>query len=112
LSSKSHQAMVSTDLRGFGSPIEGCPTCFQQSEPYSYVVGLVTTGDWVMQNPMFAGQAAAMAYLAEEQVSIAVAVTFEPEAFDADGNTRNEADQLFRELGAIVAPDHAPPIRR
>jgi len=39
-------------------------------------------------------------------------VTFEPEAFDADGNTRNEADQLFRELGAIVAPDHAPPIRR
>jgi CubicO group peptidase (beta-lactamase class C family) len=112
LSSESHQAMVSTDLRGFGSPVEGCPTCFQQSEPYSYGVGLVTTGDWVMQNPMFAGQAAAMAYMAEEQVSIAVAVTFEPEAFDADGNTRNEADQLFRELGAIVAPDHAPPIRR
>ena len=110
LSSESHQAMVSTDLRGFGSPIEGCPTCFQQSEGYSYGVGLVTTGDWVMQNPMFAGQAAAMAYLAEEKVSIAVAVTFEPEAFDADGNTRNEADQLFRELGAIVAPDHAPPI--
>ena len=112
LSSESHQAMVSTDLRGFGSPIEGYPTCFQQGEAYSYGVGLVTTGDWVMQNPMFAGQAAAMAYLAAGQVSIAVAVTFEPEAFDADGNTRNEADQLFRELGAIVAPDHAPPIRR
>jgi CubicO group peptidase (beta-lactamase class C family) len=112
LSSQSHQAMVSTDLRGFGSPVDGCPTCFQQGEPYSYGVGLVTTGDWVMQNPMFAGQAAAMAYIAEERVSIAVAVTFEPEAFDAAGNTRNEADQLFRELGAIVVPDHAPPIGR
>jgi CubicO group peptidase (beta-lactamase class C family) len=111
LSSESHQAMVSTDLRGFGSPLEGCPTCFQQGEPYSYGVGVVTTGDWVMQNPMFAGQAAAMAYMVKEHVSIAVAVTFEPEAFDAHGNTRNEADQLFRELGAIVAPDHAPPIR-
>jgi hypothetical protein len=73
---------------------------------------LVTTGGWVMQNPMFAGQAAVMAYLAEEKASIAVAVTFEPEAFDADGNARNEADQLFRELGVIVAPDHAPPISR
>jgi len=112
LSSESHQAMVSTDLRGFGSPIEGCPTCFQQSEGYSYGVRLITTGDWVMQNPMLAGEAAAMAYLAQEQVSIAVAVTYEPEAFDADGNARNEADQLFRELGAIVAPDHAPPIKR
>ncbi|MCB1706147.1 MAG: beta-lactamase family protein [Halioglobus sp.] len=113
LSPESHQLMVSTDLRGFGSPIEGCPTCFEQSVGYSYGLGIITTGNWLAQNPMFAGEAAAFGYLPSRDVAIAVAVTFSEEAFDEDGNPPpNRADSLWREIGELIVPDDAPPIRR
>ena len=60
---------------------------------------------------MFAGYAALAAYLPAEKVAIAVAATFEPAAFDADGNYHNEADTLFRKIATELEPDHAPPPR-
>jgi hypothetical protein len=39
-----------------------------------------------------------------------VAVTYLPGAFDAEGNYANAADRLFRSIGAVVAPDDAPPM--
>ncbi|GAA1700537.1 serine hydrolase domain-containing protein [Microbacterium sediminicola] len=112
LSPEAHEAMVSTALRGFGEPVEGCPGCFTQSEGYTYGIGLVNTGDWIMQNPLFSGYAAVTAYLASEDIAISVAVTFAPDAFAADGSYPNLADTLFRDLGAVLAPDDAPPVRR
>jgi CubicO group peptidase (beta-lactamase class C family) len=113
LSPESHELMVSTDLRGFGSAVEGCPTCFQQSVGYSYGLGIITTGNWLAQNPMFAGEAAAFGYLPSKGVAIAVALTFSEAAFDEDGNPpSNRADELWREIGELIVPDDAPPIRR
>ena len=51
-------------------------------------------------------------YLASEKIAIAVAVTYQPEAFDAQGIYANQADILFRKIGALVAPDDAPPVKK
>ncbi len=112
LSPESHAAQVSTALRGFGSPVPGCATCFEQSVGYSYGIGVVTTGNWVLQNPMFSGFAAAEGYLASQKLAVAVAVTFAPEAFDATGNYPNQADELWRRIGARLAPNDPPPIKK
>jgi hypothetical protein len=111
LTPQSHALQVSTSLRGFGSPVQGCGTCFTQSEGYSYGIGVVTTGNWLLQNPMFNGFAAAEGYLASQKIAVAVAVTFEPAAFSAEGDVVNQADLLFRKIGGVLAPDDAPPLK-
>ena len=110
LSADSYKAMVSTDLRGKTHPEEGCPTCTEQNDVYTYGLGVVISGHWLLQNPMLAGYAAVEAYLPSQKIAIAVANTYKPEAFDAQGNYSNEADTLFRRIGAEVAPDDAPPV--
>ncbi|MBY0440615.1 MAG: beta-lactamase family protein [Mycobacteriaceae bacterium] len=110
LSPKSYQAMISTDLRGHTTALPACPvTCGAQDNSYTYGLGLVISGDWLLQNPMFAGESAIAAYLPAQKIAIAVAVTYDPAAFDDQGNYRNEADTLFRKIGAALAPANAPP---
>ncbi|CAM2742139.1 D-alanyl-D-alanine carboxypeptidase [Mycobacterium intermedium] len=110
LSPDSYKKMVSTELRGKTHAQPGCPTCSEQSDGYTYGLGIVITGNWLMQNPMFAGTSAVEAYLPSQKVAIAVAVTYAPEAFDAQGNYSNQAEMLFRKIGAVVAPKDAPPM--
>ena len=111
LTEESYQRMISAELRGRTRAQPGCPTCFAQTDFYTYGLGIVISGDWLLQNPMFAGYAALAAYLPPGKVAIAVAVTFEPAAFDAEGNYHNEADTLFRRIATELEPDHAPPPR-
>src|SRR3984885_3739195 len=110
LSADSYKKMVSTALRGKTHAQPGCPTCFDQNEGYTYGLGIISSGDWLMQNPLFSGCAGVEAYLPAQKVAIAVAVTYAPEAFDDQGNYSNQADILFRKIGAVVAPDAAPPM--
>ena len=93
---ESYQQMVSTDLRGTTRAQPGCTTCMAMNEGYTYGLGIVISGNWLMQNPMFAGYAAAEAYLPSQKIAIAVATTFAPEAFDEQGDYSNEAEALFR----------------
>lgn len=110
LSAESHRKMVSTDLRGRTHPQPGCTTCAEMNDGYTYGLGIVISGNWLLQNPMFAGYAAVQAYLPARKIAIAVAVTFAPEAFDDQGDYRNEAEPLFRKIGAELAPEDAPPV--
>src|SRR5919107_2475735 len=55
LSPESHAAQVEPRLLGFGSPVEGCLTCHTLDEAYSYGLGVVINGSWILQNPLFAG---------------------------------------------------------
>lgn len=110
LSRESYQRMVSPELRGRTRAQPGCPTCGPPTDFYTYGLGVVLSGDWLLQNPMFGGYAAIEAYLPAEKVAIAVAVTYAQDAFDATGDYRNEADTLFRRIGAELAPGHAPPL--
>jgi CubicO group peptidase (beta-lactamase class C family) len=111
LSPASHQAMTEGSLLGFGRKEPACePTCFTQVDGYNYGLGVVRSGSWILQNPQLSGFSAAEAYLPSERIAIAVAVTYLPEAFDAQGAYANSADRLFRQIGAVVAPDAAPPM--
>jgi CubicO group peptidase (beta-lactamase class C family) len=110
LSADSYKKMVSSALRGKTHAQPGCPTCFAQNEGYTYGLGIIISGDWFMQNPLFSGYAGVEAYLPPQKVAIAVAVTYAPEAFDDQGNYSNQADILFRKIGAVVVPNDAPPM--
>ena len=117
LSPESYQAMISTGLRGKTTALPGCATCFPQSEGYSYGLGIVTTGDWVVQDPLFSGEAGAFAYLPSKKVAIALALTFAEDAFAPDGSYKSEvggnaADQVWREIATVVAPEDPPPTRK
>ena len=109
LTPDSYKKMVSTELRGKTRAQPGCATCFAQDDGYTYGLGIVISGNWLLQNPMFAGYAAVEAYLPAQKIAIAVAVTYAPKAFDDQGNYKNEAEALFRRIGAELAPDDAPP---
>jgi CubicO group peptidase (beta-lactamase class C family) len=109
LSKESYDEMVSTGLRGKTRAQPGCTTCAEMTDVYTYGMGIVISGGWLLQNPLFAGEAGVAAYLPSKKIAIAVAVTYRPEAFDDQGNYVNAADTLFRRIGAELAPDEAPP---
>jgi CubicO group peptidase (beta-lactamase class C family) len=113
LSPESYQKMITRDLIGNTTAVKGCPTCLPQSVGYSYGLGIVTTGNWLTQNPLFSGAAGAFGYHSENKIAIAVATTFEPTAFDpASGAYQNAADLLWRRIGQIMVPGDPPPIKK
>jgi CubicO group peptidase (beta-lactamase class C family) len=113
LKPESYQQMVSRALIGKTTAIKGCPTCFEQSVGYSYGLGIVNSGNWVLQNPLFSGAAGAFGYHPETKTAIAVAVTFEPAAFNSTtGEYANGADVLWRRIGEVLVPEDAPPIMK
>jgi hypothetical protein len=63
-----------------------------------------------MQNPLFAGEGGAFAYLPPQKVAIAVAVTFEPAAYTSPSSPTNSADVLWRKIAAALVPKEAPEI--
>jgi CubicO group peptidase (beta-lactamase class C family) len=112
LSADSYQKMVSTELRGKTHKQPGCTTCEAMDDVYTYGLGMVISGNWLLQNPLLSGYAAVEAYLPAQKIAIAVTVTYLPEAFDDQGDYPNAADTLFRKIGAVLAPDDAPPVRK
>jgi CubicO group peptidase (beta-lactamase class C family) len=110
LSKSSYEAMTGPNLLGFGHPLPECGnSCFTQSNVYNYGLGIVRTGSWLIQNPLLNGEGAVEAFLPSKKIAIAVAVTFEPGAFDAQGNYNNSSDAVFRLIGAYMAPNDPPP---
>jgi CubicO group peptidase (beta-lactamase class C family) len=110
LSRRSYHAMTTKDLIGKTTKIPGCLTCGPQQSAYTYGLGIVSTGNWLMQNPLFAGEGGAFAYLPPQKVAIAVAVTFEPAAYTSPSSPTNSADVLWRKIAAALVPKEAPEI--
>jgi CubicO group peptidase (beta-lactamase class C family) len=111
ISKASYEAMTAPNLLGFGHKQDNCaPSCFTQVNGYNYGLGVMRSGSWLAQNPLLGGYSATEAYLPSKKIAIAVAVTFTPEAFDAQGNYANSSDTLFRLIGGYLAPDEAPPL--
>ncbi|MDR2322348.1 MAG: beta-lactamase family protein [Microbacterium sp.] len=110
LSSKSFHEMTDSKLIGFGTPLPVCAgSCFTQVEGYNYGLGVVRSGSWQLQNPLLSGYSATEAYLPSKKIAVAVATTFLPGAFDANGVYDNASDRLFREIATELAPDDPPP---
>jgi D-alanyl-D-alanine carboxypeptidase len=81
----------------------------QQTAPISrlgpgafYGMGLLTNNGWILQNPLFSGYQALMAYLPAEHITIAVTTTLGPKS---DPSTNYSTD-LARQIAAYLAPDH------
>jgi CubicO group peptidase (beta-lactamase class C family) len=110
LSKSSYQSQTGPNLLGFGSALPGC-SCAPQVNGYNYGLGIVRSGSWLLQNPLFGGYAATEAYLPSKKIAIAVAVTFAAGAFDDQGNYTNSSDAIFRSIGAYLAPSDAPPTK-
>ncbi len=90
LSPGSYDAMTGPHVLGLGHKQDNCDgSCFTQIPIYNFDLGLVRSGDWLLQNPLLSGQGATEAYLPSQQIAIAVAVTFTPAAFDEQGNYGN-----------------------
>jgi CubicO group peptidase (beta-lactamase class C family) len=110
LSRSGYHAMTDPNLLGFGHTQANCaPSCFKQIPAYNYGLGVVRAGSWILQNPLVSGYSATEAYLPSQKIAIAVAVTFEPAAFNSQGVEPNASDPIFRQIGAYMAPDDAPP---
>ena len=114
LSSESHRAQVAPSLLGFGTPQSGCPTCHTLNRDYSYGLGVVLSGSWILQNPLFGGYGAVGAYLPAGKLAIAVATTFGEGAFDGQGNyaSGRASWEVFAAIAALLAPADAPAATR
>ncbi|HEY1990488.1 MAG TPA: serine hydrolase domain-containing protein [Acidimicrobiales bacterium] len=111
LSKSSYDAMTGPNLLGFGTKQADCvPSCFTQIPVYNFGLGIVRSGDWLLQDPLLSGYAATEAYLPQQKIAIAVATTFAPGAFNQQGVEPNASDTLFRLIAKYMAPtDPTPP---
>jgi CubicO group peptidase (beta-lactamase class C family) len=113
LSRSSYHAMTGPNLLGFGRHQRDCGgSCFKQTRLYNFGLGVVRSRSWILQNPLLSGYSATEAYLPSEKIAIAVAATFQEAAFNSAGVEPDASDPIFRAIGAYLAPDNAPPVRK
>jgi CubicO group peptidase (beta-lactamase class C family) len=113
LSRSSYHAMTDPSLLGFGHTQANCrPTCFKQTRFYNFGLGVVRSGNWILQNPLLSGYSSVDAYLPAQKIAIAVAATFRAGAFDAQGVEPNASTPIFQSIGAYLAPNDAPPVKK
>ncbi|MFF2196701.1 serine hydrolase domain-containing protein [Streptomyces sp. NPDC058157] len=73
----------------------------------SYALGLAVQGDWILQNPSFAGYAATVAYLPAKKLAIATVST------QGKGSTvQNASTEVLVALANHLAPDHPLGLRK
>ncbi len=111
LSPASYQAMVGPSLLGFGSPLAGCRTCHTLDTAYNYGLGIVRSGNWLLQNLLLNGYGGTMAYLPAKRIAIAFEMTYSEQSFVPDTRMAARAG-LFQSIGAYLAPDDPPPSAR
>jgi CubicO group peptidase (beta-lactamase class C family) len=104
LSKESHAAQVNPNLVGFGKGDTHCPACHHMSEAKNYGLGVVNLGPWITQTKSFAGCGATVGYLPSKKLTVAVAITYAPSAFDNEGNYKNVSDKIFTSLGNALTP--------
>jgi CubicO group peptidase (beta-lactamase class C family) len=110
LSPESYQKMLTKDLIGKTTALPGCNTCIPQSTNLAYGLGIASSGNWVSQTPLIAGESGAFAYLPSQKIAIALAITFDEAAFDpTTGYVSGNPGDLWKMIGAALAPDDPPP---
>ena len=99
-------------MLGFGEPLDGCRTCHTMGESYLYGLGIVHSGGWLLQNPLFSGYAGVAAYHPGERIAIAVATTFGEGSFNETGESdpSNAAQTVFKRIGELLVPADPPTI--
>ena len=97
--------MTNTKMRDQGGPVPGCPQCHRGNDAYTYGMGVVIKGNWLLQDPLVNGYSALVAYLPSQRIAISLVVTFAEEAFNkTTGSYPNEAVPIFEQIGAKLDP--------
>jgi len=97
-------AQVNPNLVGFGKADPHCAACHHMSEAKNYGLGVVNLGPWITQTKSFAGCGATAGYLPSKKLTVAVATTYTPKAFDNEGGYKNVSEMLFTSLVNALAP--------
>jgi D-alanyl-D-alanine carboxypeptidase len=107
LSPTSFAAQTDARLVGFGDPA-ACPPgiCKKNTEVAHYGMGLLISGPWLIQGPLFGGYSASIGMLPERKISIAVAATQGPQA----NPDRNGSEALMFAIAKQMAPDKPVPL--
>jgi hypothetical protein len=110
LTRRSYRLQIAPRI-GFGGPRKNCPTptCRRLTRASGYGLGVFRNGSWISAQPLFAGLGSVVAYLPSKRISIAVTVALSEGAYNADGVPVNYSQQLYRQIGAILAPTDPPP---
>ena len=53
-----------------GGPIPGCEQCQRGFDAYTYGMGVVIKGNWLLQDPLVNGYSALEAYLPSQRIAI------------------------------------------
>ncbi len=69
-----------------------------------YGMGIFIVNSWVLQNPLFSGYNALLAYLPSKKIAIAVTTTVGKKS----SPSTNYSTLLFQSIGKYLAPDHPP----
>ena len=92
LSPEAFKTMTNTKMRDQGGPVPGCPQCHRGNDAYTYGMGVVIKGNWLLQDPLCNGYSALEAYLPSQRIAISLVVTFAEGAFEKTaGSYPNEA---------------------
>ncbi len=110
VSRDAHALQITKQLTGSKDPTGTCSACRPLTEEFSYGMGVELQRDWIVQTKEFVGSYVTGGYLPPKKLTIAIAVTIAPEAFDAEGNSPQVIRPIFRELAvALGGADTLPP---
>jgi CubicO group peptidase (beta-lactamase class C family) len=69
-----------------------------------YGMGVFIVNSWILQNPLFSGYNAVMAYLPSKHLTVAITTTLGP----TSSPSINYSTELWKQIAKYLAPDHAP----
>jgi CubicO group peptidase (beta-lactamase class C family) len=104
LSPESYRAQVDPNLVSFGHPAPGCSACSQNTTAHSFGLAVIRQGPWITGNKFYAGSGAAVGYLPSEKLAIAVITTYQPTAFNSQGDVTDAGPAIMSTLAKALAP--------
>lgn len=103
LSPVSMKELLTTNLLGFGAPLDGCASCHTFDATRLYGLGIWLTGGWMLQNPLFAGAGGTVACHPEAGIVISIASTYADGGDTADFS--NVSTTICQQISQLLLPD-------
>lgn len=110
VSREAHALQVTKQILGHKDPSGRCTACGPLTEDFSYGMGVELQRDWIVQTKEFVGSSVTAGYLPVKKLTIAVAITLLPDAFDAEGDAPKVIRPILYDFAtALAGPDTLPP---
>ncbi len=103
------RAQVGPNLVGFGHPQPGCSACHLNTTAHNFGLAVGLQGPWITGNKFYAGSGAIVGYLPAGKIAVAVIATYQPSAFDSQGNMTDAGPAILATLSKALAPQNPIP---